>query len=57
MRWLRHRAGRSEQAAWAEPFGPPPAASAVTINPMVKTAAELTAVTEHGDPPTTHIAA
>ena len=57
MGWLRHRAERSKQAPWAQPFGPPPAASSVTINPMVKTAAVLAGVTEHGDPPTTHIAA
>ncbi|HEX3541885.1 MAG TPA: hypothetical protein VHT75_15735 [Acidimicrobiales bacterium] len=57
MGWLRHPVERSEQAPWAEPFGPPSAAPTVKINPMVKTAGELTGVTEHGDPPTTHIAA
>jgi hypothetical protein len=47
-------------AAWEGPFGPPPTAGKVTINPMVKTAAELAlspqTVTEHRESVAAHAA-
>lgn len=60
MGLFRNGANRkADQAPWAGPFGPPPAAEAVTINPMVKTARELAPVAEQGHvaPVAAHIVA
>jgi hypothetical protein len=47
-------------AAWEGPFSPPQAPGKVTINPMVKTAAELASspqtVTEHRESVAAHAA-
>lgn len=61
MRRLHNRAQRGhEMAAWEGPFSPPPAADKVTINPMVKTAAELASspqtIVEHRESVAAHAA-
>lgn len=59
MGWFRNDAERTvDQAPWAGPFGPPPAADSATFNPMVKTAGELVTTPDH-EPvaPAAHIVA
>ncbi len=44
MGWFHDKSDRTQETApWAGPFGPPPSAGATKFNPMVRTAAELTA--------------
>jgi hypothetical protein len=44
MGWFRDKPDRDAAIApWAGPFGPPASAEATKFNPMVRTAAELTA--------------
>ena len=43
MGWFHKRVERAPEAAWELPFAPPAPTMRATFNPMVKTAAELTA--------------
>lgn len=43
MGWFRRHVSPAPQAAWEGPFAPPAPTGRATFNPMVRTAAELTA--------------